>query len=212
MLDGTITLVKTTTNTSVAYDLNPSYLQDIGEVKVYDDRNEELEADWFRVYHPEHVYTGNIIITNSLYRVTISITADTVKVEYYNGAGWTAIETFSSTAFMYPYFLKMDMDAVYLKLNANFFVGIERGMPVMFDTKAETLSCSVTKTTQGTTTDNYLSLGTDMYICSNLDFDITGTDLGTGLKWVFYDFNTDVQLTAHMVMVNRNLKRFLGDR
>ncbi len=210
--DGTITLVKTTTSNDVAYDLNPSYLQDIGEVKVYDDRNEALEADWFRVYHPEHKYTGNIIITNSLYRVTISTSADTVEVEYWNGSGWTTIETFSSTAFMYPYFLKMDMDTVYVKLNGKFFVGLERGMPVMFDTKSETLSCAVSKTTQGTTTDNYLSLGTDMYICSNLDFDISGTDLGTGMKWVFYDFNTDAQLTAHMVMVNRNLKRFLGDR
>ncbi len=210
--DGAITLVKATTNNTIAYDLDPSYLQNIGEVKVYDDMNEVAEADWFRVWHPEHEYTGNIIITNGLYRITISASADTVEVEYYNGVDWTTIETFSSSAFMYPYFLHMNMDEVYVKLNSSFYVGLERGMPVFFDTGDNDLSCSVSKTTQNTTTDNYLSLGTDMYICSNLDFDISGTNLDSGKKWVFYDFNTDAGATAHMVMVNRNLKRYLGDR
>lgn len=212
--DGTQTLCKVTTNNKVLYDY-PSTLVNAGEVKVFDTRGEALEADWFHVYNLDHEFIGDIVISNNFYRVTIDTSSDTVELEFYLSGTWYSMITVSCGSIMYPRFIGLNMEEVYVRLNADFSLKVTRGLPVMMDTGDETLVSSTSVLSGSTTTDNYILYDDtgngDYYICSNRSFSISGTDLGTGKKW-FFRVTAGPELYAHMVMVERNLTRYLGDR
>lgn len=67
--DGTVTLVKATTNNDVLFDLDADEV-DVGECKVWDDMNEASEANWVRVFSPDHEFTDEMpIAENGLIRM-----------------------------------------------------------------------------------------------------------------------------------------------
>jgi hypothetical protein len=209
--DGTIVLTKMTTSNTYKYDY-PSTLVDAGEVKIFDTRGEALEADWFQVFNRDHEFTGDIVISNGLYRAVISTTTDDVVLKVYITDTWYDMITIDSGNIMYPRILKLDMETIHIKLNADFEIALTRGLPIYVNTGTATLNAGSTVTTGNTSTDNYLAHdGSNYYVCSNESFSISGTDLDTGKKW-FYYAASDADIPAHMVMVERNLTRFLGDR
>jgi hypothetical protein len=97
--DGTTTLVKATTNNDIKWDLDTDEV-DVGECKVWDDMNEVLESDWVRVFNPDHVFTGKIVVENGLFRLILtpltSNDTDVAKMYYYDStlAAWTWVSDF----------------------------------------------------------------------------------------------------------------------
>ena len=71
----------------------PSYSSDTStEVRVWDNMNEALQADWERVYHTDHKFTGDIIIDNGLIRINLDVTSTgEFKLQVYSNGSWENI-------------------------------------------------------------------------------------------------------------------------
>lgn len=69
--DGTITLVKATTDNDINWDPVGDEV-DIGECKVWDDMDEASESDWVRIFNQDHVFTGDQVVENGIIRLKIA--------------------------------------------------------------------------------------------------------------------------------------------
>lgn len=75
----------------VAFDVAAEY--DVGECKVYDTiTTDAVEAGWIQVYNPEHDFTGDIVVQNSMFRWVIKQTAWKDATKVYNVTGTSPVE------------------------------------------------------------------------------------------------------------------------
>lgn len=172
-----------------------------GEVRCYDGTTP--------IYNHEHIFSGNCVISNGLYKITLS--SNTITIEYWNGTEYVEIDDFTAGTFSRVTLTELTPDKVSCKTNNSIEITLERGR-VPHINSPEDLTCgSLTPADQTTTTDNYLSLGTGMYVCGNRSFSIASNVIDAGNLWIFQE-DTDPQTIAHNTLMISNLKREIVER
>ncbi len=215
--DGTITLVLATTDGDVCFDVGESEV-DLGEVKVLDPSDEEDDDYWLKVHSPDLAPKEKLVLQNGLYRVILD--ADTEYITLYRWDSGTSvyvkIDDFTAGTFTEAWLSEITPDQAVCKLDNGVEITVRRGHPILIDTGATDLSCvSSTPADQSTSTDNYLSLGTSLYICSDATFSLVNStkNLDSGKKWIFYEaVAATAEDIAHQCLVLPRLKRELVAR
>lgn len=212
--DGTITSVLSTANNVLRIDVAEDDV-DNGEVKVYDDMN-GAEATWIRVHNPKHVFTGEVVVQNSLYRIVFDNSNNEFALYAYHTAAWNKLDDFTCGAFNIMRFMEIGSDKVEIKVNSTSTITLERGIPMKIDTTTETLyATSITVLDVTTSADNNTIMSADIYVASNVNFSTVAATkaLDVGIKWLFYDTSgTNAIKVAHRALVNRNYKREVVER
>lgn len=105
-------------------------------------------------------------------------------------------------------------DLVECKLDSGVTIIFRRGQPPLIDTGTTDLECpSLDPADQSTLTDNYLTLGLNLYICSDQNFSIGSQNLDSGKKWILYATSgTAAKYVSHQMLVNQRLRRELVAR
>ena len=213
--DGTITLVLATTANDIYFDLTEEDI-DNGEVKIWDEMNEASESDWVKVFLKEHVFTGDIVIQNSIYRIKFDAVTEYMTIYRWNSTVWTKIDDFTCGTFTGGYITKSTPDEVVCELSNGVEITVRRGHPILIDTSTADLLCvTLTPADQSTSTENYLVLATSTYICSDANFSIVNStkNLDSGKKWIFYETVAETaEDIAHQALVNSRLQRELVAR
>ncbi|WP_135612746.1 hypothetical protein [Methanococcoides sp. AM1] len=195
--DGDITRVQTD---SILFDL-AAVESGKGEVRCYDGSTQ--------IYNHEHIFSGDCVISNGLYKVTLS--SNTITVYYWSGSVYTKIDDFTAGTFSRVTLTGLTQDKVICKTSNAIEITVERGRVPMINSSVDLTCGSLTPADQSTSTDNYLTLGTDLYVCSNRGFSIVSNVIGAGNVWIFHE-DTVPQTIAHNAIVISNLKREVVDR
>lgn len=210
--DGSITLVLATTANDILFDIAEDDV-DNGEVKIWDEMGEVLEADWVKVFSPDHNFTGDMVIQNSLYRIWLDAATEYITVYRWNSTVWTKIDDFTCGTFTASYITKSNPDEVICELSNGVEITFRRGHPPLIDTGTDDLVCvALTPANQTTTTENYLVLATSTYICSDDIFSIVNAtkNLDDGKKWIYYEtVSATAEDIAHQAMVDPKFHREL---
>jgi len=212
--DGTITSVLATTDQTLRFDIAEDDV-DNGEVKIYDDMD-GVEATWVRVFNPKHVFTGSIVIENSLYRLIFNNTDDEFALYVWFSSVYNKLDDFTCGAFDIIRFMEVGPDKVKIKVNSTSTLTLERGKPMKIDTTTETLSAvSIDVYTNTTSIDNYIALSNNIYVASNTNFstDFATKSLGVGVKWLYWETvgATAIKI-AHRALVDRRYRREIVER
>jgi len=212
--DGTITLVLASTLANIKYDVSEDDI-DNGEVKIWDEMGELLESDWIKVFSEDHEFTGKAVIQNGLYRVIIDTSTEYISLYRYSTI-WEKIDDFTADTFNHIQIKSANPDVVIIKLSDDVEITIRRGHPILIDSgNFDLLAIASTPTDQTTTTDNYLVLAANTYICSDANFSIVELtkNLDSGKKWIFYEeVAGTAEDIAHQALVVQNLTRELIQR
>lgn len=212
--DGTITLILATTANDIRFDVAEDDI-DNGEVKIWDEMGEALEADWIKVFSADHEFVGKAVIQNSLYRIICDPATEYMTLYRYS-SGWVKIDDFTAGSYDHVQLKSVNADVVILELSRGVDITIRRGHPILIDTEAvDLLAVALTPADQSTSTDNYLVLDTSLYICSDANFSIVNLtkNLDDGKKWIFYETDADTaEDIAHQALVDPNLLRELVAR
>ena len=156
------------------------------------------------IFSPFHIFSGNCIIKNGLYQVTIS--ANSIKVDYWDTDAYVTIDTFTAGTFSQFFIADINIDMVEARTSNGIVVRVERGrVPHIYTPVALTCN-SLTPADQSTDTDNYLSLGTGLYVASDTAMAIASNVISAGNRWIFHTA-ADVATTAHNCLVKSNLHR-----
>ena len=210
--DGTITLVLATTLNDIYFDLAGNDV-DNGECKCWDEMSEASEADWIRVFNADRQFAGDVVIQNGLYRVQCDPVTEYITVSYWSGAVYTKIDDFTAGTFASTFITKLNPDTITLELDSGVSIELRRGHPPRIDTgTVDLLAVVLTPADQSTGAENYLILGTNMYICSDAAFSIVNAtkNLDSGKKWIYFEtVAATAEDIAHQAMVNQNLARTL---
>lgn len=161
------------------------------------------------VFSTANVFSGNCTIKNDLYQVVLS--SNTISIYYWHGSGYTKIDDFTAGTFSRVTLTGLTQDEVSCKTNNGIEITVERGrVPII--NSPEDLTCgSLTPADQSTSTDNYLTLGTDLYVCSDRSFSIASNVIDAGNVWIFQEA-TGPQVVAHNSLVISNMKREVVER
>lgn len=155
------------------------------------------------IYSPNHIFAGSCSILNGLYMVTLS--ENTISVYYYNEA-YIKIDDFEAGTFDRVTVLDITEDAAKVKTDNGIEITLERGRVPHIDSPVD-LTCSIlSPVDQSTDTENYLTLGSDLYVCSDESFSITSNVIDAGDLWIFRA-TADVVTVAENCLVVSNLKR-----
>ena len=169
-----------------------------------------------QVYSRDREFTGSMIIENGLYRIMINPSTDHITIYYWDGSEYVHISAFSAGTFTRTTILENTPDRIRVKLDSGVEIELRRGHPPTIDTDTTDLvTIGLTPSDQSTTTENYLSLGTNLYICSDESFSIVNAtkNLDDGKKWIFYETDSGVaEDIAHQAMVNARENRELIQR
>jgi len=195
--DGTMTLIQ---SDIVQFDLAATE-RNVGECRAYDGSTE--------IFNCEHIFSGSTVISNGRYKVTL--TDDTITIHYWNGAVYIKIDDFDAGTFDRVHMTELTPDVVRCKTNNSIEITLERGRVPLIETPVDLTCSALSPSDQSTSTDNYLTLGTDLYACSDHNFSIASGVIGSGNLWIFYDVSTE-QTTAHNALVKSNLKREVFER
>jgi hypothetical protein len=192
--DGDITRVQTDI---IEFELD-AVESEKGEVRCFDGSTQ--------VFNHATTYQNDIVISNGLYRITVSNAADTITVEYWNGSVYTEIDEFSASNMVWVRTTEVTPDKVVCKTGSGIVVTVERGrVPHIYT--PEILACStLTPADQTTADDNYLELGTDIYAASDRSFSVSSGEIGAGNLWIYHDATTPAT-TAQNALVISNMKR-----
>lgn len=175
-----------------------------------------LDTYGVQVYSREREFTGSMIIENGLYRIMINPSTDHITIYYYDGSEYVHISAFSASTFTRTTILENTPDCIRVKLDSDVDIELRRGHPPMIDTgTTDLITIGLTPSDQSTTTENYLSLGTNLYICSDESFSIVNAtkNLDDGKKWIFYEtVSATAEDIAHQAMVNARQTRELVQR
>lgn len=165
--------------------------------------------DSLEIFSTHHVFSGDCIIKNGMYQVILS--ENTISVYYWNGSGYTKIDDFLVGTFDRITVTEINQDIVKCKTSNNTEITVERGrIPHILATT--NMSCtSIAPSDQSTSLDNNLILGTDLYVCCDLDFSITDGSIDAGNLWIFYA-ESDVQSVAHGCLVKSYFRREVVSR
>ncbi|MHC1576472.1 MAG: hypothetical protein ACXQTE_03875, partial [Methanosarcinaceae archaeon] len=184
----------------VQFDLSATE-RNVGECRVYDGSTE--------IFNREHIFSGNTVISNGRYKVTLS--SNTITIHYWNGSVYIKIDDFDAGTFDRVHMTQLTPDVVRCKTNNSIEITLERGRVPMLETPVDLTCSGLTPSNQSTSTDNYLTLGTNMYVASDRNFSIASNVIDSGNIWIFYDSATE-QTTAHNALVISNLKREVVER
>jgi len=215
--DGTVTLVRATTDGDVLFDVSESEV-DLGEVKVLDPSDEEDDGYWLKVHSPDFTPGDSLALQNGLYRVILDASTGYISLYRWNSgtSAYVKIDDFTAGTFTEAWLTEITPDQAVCKLDNGVEVTVRRGHPILIDTGTVDLLCvALTPANQSTSTDNYLSLGTSLYICSDANFNIVNAtkNLDSGKKWIFYEtVAATAEDIAHQCLVNPRLKRELVAR
>lgn len=212
--DGTITLVLATTANDIEFDVSEDDV-DNGEVKIWDEMGEALEADWIKVFNVDHEFVGKAVIQNSLYRIICDPATEYMTLYRYT-TSWVKIDDFTAGSFAHVQLKSANADIVTLELSSGVDITIRRGHPILIDTESvDLVAIALTPADQSTSTDNYLVLATSTYICSDANFSIVNStkNLDDGKKWIFYEADSGTaEDIAHQALTDPNLLRELVAR
>ena len=213
--DGTIEYILATSDNDIKFDISEDDI-DNGELKIWDEMNEVSESNWVKIFNPDHVFTGDIIIQNGLYRLWLDPSNNYITVYYWGGASYTKIDDFKSGTYSNINFNTINPDIVSVELDSGITIDMVRGHPPQIDTgDADLMATSISLSDQSTSTENYLSLGSNLHICSNTSFSIIGgtKNLDNGKKWIYYETDATIaEDVAHQAMIDPNTKRELISR
>lgn len=100
--DGTTTLILATTANNINWDLAADEV-DVGECKVWDSviTGDTTEANWVRVFNPDHVFTGDTIIENGLIRLKLILNHHDYITIFNYISGWSAVGNTAYFEIMY---------------------------------------------------------------------------------------------------------------
>ena len=175
-----------------------------------------LDTYGVQVYSREREFTGSMIIENGLYRLMINPFTDHITIYYYDGSDYIHISAFSAGTFTRTTILENTPDRIRVKLDSEVDIELRRGHPPMIDTgTTDLVTVGLTPSDQSAYSDNYLSLGTNLYICSDRVFNIVNAtqNLDAGKKWIFYETDSGVaEDIAHQAMVDARENRELIQR
>ena len=171
------------------------------DVQVFDDSTE--------IYSIMHRFAIDCIIKNGLYQVTLS--DNTITLHYWDGTQYVKIDDFSAGIFSTITLTEVNSDFVKCKTDNGIEIVVERGRIPYINSPVDLTCNSLTPSDQSTSSDNYLELGTNLYVCSNVNFSISTGTIDSGKFWIFYAVS-GVQDTAHNCLVESNLKRNIVSR
>ena len=166
-----------------------------------------------QVFVRDREFTGSMVIENGLYRIMINPSTDHITIYYWNGSEYVHISAFTAGTFTRTTILENTPDCIRVKLDSDVDIELRRGHPPMIDTGiTDLITIGLTPSDQSTSTENYLNLGTNLYICSDESFSIVNAtkNLDDGKKWMFYEtVSATAEDIAHQAMVEARMKREL---
>ena len=175
-----------------------------------------LDTYGVQVYSRDREFTGSMIIDNGLYRIMINPSTDNITIYYYDGSDYVHISAFSAGTFTRATITENTPDCIKVELDSDVDIELRRGHPPMIDTgTTDLVTVGLTPADQSTSTDNYLSLGTSLYICSDEQFSIVNAtqNLDDGKKWIFFEsVSATAEDIAHQMLVDARLNRELVPR
>ena len=199
--DGIVTLVGSNGH-SVSSDLVGNDCAN-GEVRCYDGSTQ--------VYFSGHLFTGNLTISNGLYKVILS--ANTFSIYYWNSTAYTKIDDFICEQFSRWWLTSCTPDRIEAKTSSGVVLELERGrVPHVYSPGI--IACgTLTPSDQNTSTGiNYLSLGTKLYVAGNMSFSIATNIIDAGHRWIYFDsVGTQAQQGKDALMIS-NLSRQVVER
>ncbi|MCK5012708.1 MAG: hypothetical protein KAS66_02725 [Candidatus Omnitrophica bacterium] len=175
-----------------------------------------LDTYGVRVYGRDREFTGSMVIENGLYRIMLNPSTDHITLYYWDGSEYVHMSAFSAGTFTRATITGNTPDCIKVELDSDVDIELRRGHPPMIDTgTTDLVTVGLTPSDQSTTTDNYLSLGTSIYICSDENFSIVNAtqNLDDGKKWIFYEtVSATAEDIAHQALVDARLNRELVPR
>lgn len=157
----------------------PAGMDGAGEVQVFDGS--------LRIHSAAHLVGEVLTVKNGLYSVAIDKSLNTISVSYWSGAGYTKIDDFVVDDFSFISLRTCRPDMVEVVLSSGAEVLLEAGRPLRIT--AGTLTCTeMSPSNSSTSTENFLVLGTGLYVSSSHALSISsGVISGSGKKWIFYE-------------------------
>lgn len=172
-----------------------------------------LDTYGVQVYSRDREFTGSMIIQNGLYRIMLNPSTDHITVYYWDGSEYIHISAFTAGTFTRATITENTPDCITVELDSGVDIELRRGHPPLIDTgTTDLITVGLTPADQTATTDNYLDLGTNLYICSDETFSIVNAtqNLDDGKKWIIYNTNSGTaEDMAHQALVNVRLNREL---
>jgi len=169
--------------------------------------------DMVQVYNTGREFVGDMYLENGLYRVTLHPRSNYISVYYWSGSDYTHISDFTASTYNRIIIRENTPDMIRVELDSGVKIELRRGHSPMIDTgTVDLISATHSPSDQSTSTENYLVLETNKYICSDESFSIVNAtkNLDDGKKWIFYETDSGVaEDIAHQAMVEARMKREL---
>jgi hypothetical protein len=196
--DGNIQEINTTDITSVRVDLSGDDTTNY-KCKCYDGTS--------LVYSTSHIFAGQCSISNGLYKIIfVSLY---LYLIYWDGSAWQVLGTLSHHDGGTITLTEVNNDRIVIKKGQTIEIEMEYCRIPRISSSGEV---KVSGASDGsTTTDNYLSIGTNKYVASTVDFSITSTVIDAVDMWFFYAASS-VSTAAHDAIVKSNFRRSVVPR
>jgi hypothetical protein len=154
------------------------------------------------VYSTTHIFTGQCSISNGLYKIIFDSLF--LYLRYWDGSAWQILGTLSHHDDGTITLTEVNNDRIVIKKGQTIEIEMEYCRIPRISSSGEV---NVAGASDGSTSaDNYLSVGTNKYVASTVDFSISGGDINATDMWFFYAAS-DVSNEAHNAIVKSNLKR-----
>lgn len=212
--DGTITYLKNNDGDDIYLELAGDET-DTGEVKVYDD-DDDVEANWIKIFNRTHKFEGDIVIDNGVYRIHLDAATDKVKIQrFVTGTTYSDLDYISIGSFGVVRFEEFNPDEVKIKLGRHSTITVRRGeAPVIYSTNVITFTALAT-VDHSTSTENYTDIGTDIYVAGLNQFVIASATktMSPGTYIIYYDtVPADAEDIAHRFVVDVRAQREIFTR
>ncbi len=156
------------------------------------------------IFSPFHLFSGNCVIENGLYRVTLA--ANTITISYWDTEEYVKIDDFTAGTFSSVMVDEINTDVVKCRTSNGITIVMERGRIPSISSPVSLSCTSLTPSNQSTALDNYLTLSTGIYVASETEFSISSNIIGAGNMWIFHAA-ADVATVAADCLVKSNLYR-----
>lgn len=156
------------------------------------------------IFSPFHIFSGNCVIENGLYRVTLA--ANTITVAYWDTDQYVKIDDFTAGTFNSVTIDEINNDVVKCRTSNGITIVMERGRIPSISSPVSLSCTSLTPSNQSTALDNHLVLGTGIYVASETEFSISSNTISAGNRWIFHAA-ADVATVAANCLVKSNLHR-----
>ncbi|WP_094226915.1 hypothetical protein [Methanolobus psychrotolerans] len=171
-----------------------------GECRCYDYPSPPQK----QVFSTAHIFEGSVVVTNGLYKIILA--ANVLYVYYLSGGEWTLMTTLNTWVNGTNAVTTLTQDKIIVRRGNDLKITMETARPphIYCDTAVLIVSPSVDD--QTTTTDNYLTLASGVYVASNMEFSITDNYIDAGHMWIFRA-TSGASDAAHNCLVKGNVLR-----